>query len=169
MWSGPPTKRQDRGLNSVLAFITAPADVPAYRMLTHDLVSSIRSLGAIPVLAESRPTTDRALTHQEVNATDSVCEAVDARVATIRQSDFLVALLDGAHPDVLVDIGLAYAQGTDCYGLQIHGETLEGLHISMLDGLLHTIPDLLAHLRRHLRLETPLVNAQPINDLADLR
>ena len=44
---------------------------------------------------------------------------------TIHQSDLLVALLDGAHPDVLVDISIAYALGVDCYGLQIHRGRLD--------------------------------------------
>lgn len=139
----------------MLAFITAPANIPTYQLLSNELASAIRSLGAMTVLAEGTLTSEFALERQGFSPTDSLCEAVDARVATIAQSDFLVAILDGADPDVLVDIGLAYARGTDCYGLQVYGGVPEGLHLSMLDGLLHNVPDLLAHLRRHLRLEPP--------------
>lgn len=139
----------------MLAFITAPAGIPTYQLLSLELASAIRSLGAMTVLSEVILTTEKALESQGFSPTDSLYEAVDARVATIAESDFLIAILDGADPDVLVDIGVAYAQGTDCYGLQFYGAIPEGMHLSMLDGLLHNVPDLLAHLRRHLRLEPP--------------
>lgn len=139
----------------MLAFITAPAGIPTYQLLSDELASSIRLLGVMTVLSEGTLTTQKDLESQGFSPTDSLCEAVDARVATIAESDFLVAILDGDDPDVLVDIGLAYARETDCYGLQVYGGIPEGMHLSMLDGLLHNIPDLLAHLRRHLRLEPP--------------
>lgn len=76
---------------------------------------------------------------------------MDTRAATIARSDLLVAVLDGADPDVLVDIGMAYASGTDCYGLHVDGVIPERLHTMMLDGQFRSISDLLALLRVHLR------------------
>ena len=97
----------------MLAFITAPAGIPNYQLLANELASAIRSLGILTVLSEGTVRIQEALEGQGYSPEDSMCEAVDARVATIAESDFLVAILDGADPDVLVDIGLAYARGTD--------------------------------------------------------
>ena len=138
---------------SVLAYVTTPMGTGAHESLSRDLVTALESLGATTVLAEAPARSVNALVAQGVKPVDASCDFADARAATIARSDLLVAVLDGTHPDVLVDIGMAYASGTDCYGLRVDGEVSEGLHTLMLDGQFHSIPDLLALLRIHLRLD----------------
>ncbi|MDI5974045.1 nucleoside 2-deoxyribosyltransferase [Streptomyces sp. SL13] len=138
---------------TVLAYVTAPAGTDAHRMLGQELVAALESLGVAVALAELPTASLNAAVAQGASPVDASCHFVDARAFTIAQSDLLIAVLDGADPDVLVDIGMAYASGTDCYGLHVADEVVDGLHTRMLDGQLRTIPDLLAHLRVHLRLE----------------
>ncbi|MDI5967997.1 hypothetical protein POF50_001290 [Streptomyces sp. SL13] len=144
----------------MLAFITAPPEHD-----TRQLTGSLGSLGVKTVLAKSSTDLARAATARGADPVDALCEALDARVATIAACDLLVAVLDGTHPDVLVDIGIAYARGTDCYALQTHGEPLEALHTDMLDGHARTTPALLTRLRQHLRL--PMADSNPLTPVDD--
>jgi hypothetical protein len=137
---------------TIHAYVTAP---PTARGTGgRELAAALESLGVTVVLAEAPANAVEALMAQGATAVDAACDAVDARAAVIARSDLLVAVLDGQHPDVLVDIGMAYASGTDCYGLHLDGRTPHGLHTMMLDGHCRSIPDLLTLLRRHLRLDT---------------
>lgn len=135
----------------MLAYVTAPVGIDTYQALGHELRAALESLGATTVLADHPTETVNARVAQGADPVDASCDFVDARAATIGHCDLLVAVLDGGHPDVLVDIGMAYALGTDCYGLHLHGEASNGLHTRMLDGQLRSVPDLLALLRVHLR------------------
>lgn len=135
----------------MLAYVTAPVGIDAYQAFGHELRAALESLGATTVLADHPTQTVNAKVAQGADPVDASCDFVDARAATIGHCDLLVAVLDGGHPDVLVDIGMAYALGTDCYGLHLHGEAPDGLHTRMLDGQLRSVPDLLALLRVHLR------------------
>jgi nucleoside 2-deoxyribosyltransferase len=148
-------------MTTVLAFIAAPTGIAAYQLIGRELDDALRRLGLATVLGESTATIEKALLVQGCGVADAACETLDARVATIAGCDLLVAVLDGAHPDVLIDIGLAYARGTDCYGLHLDGAAPDGLHVGMLDGLVRSIPELVSLLRGHLRLDPVHDDPQP--------
>ena len=135
----------------MLAYVTAPVGTDAYQALGHELSAALAALGVTSVIAERPTHAVNARVARGANPVDASCDFLDARAATIALADLLVAVLDGGHPDVLVDIGMAYALGTDCYGLHLTGEAPEGLHTGMLDGHLRSVPDLLDLLRVHLR------------------
>lgn len=142
---------------TLLAYVTAPVGTDADQTLGRDIVAALESLGAVTVLTAVPAKSANAVLAQGVDPVDASCDFVDARAATIAPSDLLIAVLDGADPDVMVDIGMAYASGTDCYGLHIHGEAPDALHTRMPDGQLRSVPDLLALLRVHLRFHDLVV------------
>jgi nucleoside 2-deoxyribosyltransferase len=151
----------------VLVYVAAPLFCDAEKQFNVQVAQDLAALGVRTYLPQRDSGETAALVKEGWDRTAARRRLFDSDVAAVRACDALLIILDGRVPDegACVELGMAYAWGKTCLGLQTDvrrfggGSNCNNLMVDhALIAVVHTLEELGGMVSRHLR-EMPITNA----------